>query len=84
MPESVVGNVGMREGGSSELCVPFVRTVCCSPEILFNVLFQVHSTHGGCTVFCEGMSLTFRLSLELLLELWSRCPSEREGGTLNN
>jgi len=72
--------MGMRESGSSELCVPSVRTVCCSLEILFNVLFQVHSTYGGYTLFCEGMSLTFRWSLELRSEPWSLCPSEREGG----
>lgn len=60
MPERVVGNMGMRESGSSELHVPSVTTVCCSPEILFSILFQVHSAHGGCNVFCEGMSLTFR------------------------
>ena len=80
MPKSLIGNIQMREG---QRYVPSARTMCCSPEILLDILFQVHSTHGKGTVFCEGMPLTFRWSLELSIELWSICSSEMERGTLN-
>lgn len=58
MPDA--GNTGIWEVEGSELSVPLDRTACALLRVCLLSCSRVHSTHGGCAVFREGMPWTFR------------------------